>query len=78
MHASVDRMSGMDQEELAMELVSFTLNGTTAIIYYQTHMTRSGNGDPVDARYEVTHTWAYEDGVWKVLGGMARSKPDRG
>lgn len=78
MHASVDRMSGMDQEELAMEFVSFTLNGTTAIIYYQTHMTRSGNGDPVDARYEVTHTWTYEDGVWKVLGGMARSRPDRG
>ena len=77
MKAGLERMKGQDQEELAMEFVSFTLNGTTAIIYYQTHMTRTGAGDPVDARYEVTHTWAYEDGAWKVLGGMARARPDR-
>ena len=77
MKAGVERLKGQDQEELEMEFVSFTLNGTTAIIYYQTHMTRTGSGAPIDARYEVTHTWAYEDGAWKVLGGMARTRPDR-
>ncbi len=77
MYAAAERMTEQTEEELEMEFVSFTLNGTTAIIYYQTHMTRNGAGDVVDNRYEVTHTWAYEDGVWKVLGGMARSRPDR-
>ncbi len=76
--AAIDTMKGLDQEKLAMEFVSFTLNGTTAIIYYQTHMTQAADGRAVDARYEVTHTWTYEDGAWKVLGGMARSRPDRG
>jgi len=77
MKQAVDGLKGIDQEELDMEFVSFTLNGTTAIIYYQTHMTRTGAGNPIDARYEVTHTWTYEDGAWKVLGGMARARPDR-
>ncbi len=69
--------NGGNQEELSMELVSFTLNGDSAIIYYQTHMTRSADGTPVDYRYEVTHTWMNDDGDWKVLGGMARATPDR-
>lgn len=70
--------NGGDQEELTMELVSFTQNGDSAIIYYQTHMTRSADGTPVDYRYEVTHTWANVDGEWQVLGGMARAMPERG
>lgn len=77
MYAAAERMTDQTEEELSMEFVSFTLNGTTAIIYYQTHMTRNGAGEEVDHRYEVTHTWAYENGAWKVLGGMARSRPDR-
>ncbi len=68
---------GADQEELTMEFVSFTQNGASAIIYYQTHMTRTADGRPVDYRYEVTHTWVLEDGDWKVLGGMARARPER-
>ena len=69
--------NGGTEEKLAMELVSFTLNGESAIIYYKTHMTRAADGTPVDYRYEVTHTWVLEDGNWKVLGGMARAMPDR-
>ena len=70
--------NGGTQEQLAMDLVSFTLNGESAIIYYKTHMTRAADGTPVDYRYEVTHTWVVEEGDWKVLGGMARAMPDRG
>ncbi|HBH91478.1 DUF4440 domain-containing protein [Ponticaulis sp.] len=77
MYVAAERMTEQTEEELEMEFVSFTLKGTTAIIYYQTHMTRNGDGEVVDNRYEVTHTWAYEDGAWMVLGGMARSRPDR-
>lgn len=69
--------NGGTQEQLAMDLVSFTLNGESAIIYYKTHMTRAADGTQVDYRYEVTHTWVVEDGDWKVLGGMARAMPDR-
>ena len=69
--------NGGTQEELTMDLVSFTENGDSAIICYQTHMTRSADGTPVDYRYEVTHTWVNIDGDWKVLGGMARTMPDR-
>lgn len=70
-------MKGLDQEELKMEFVDFVLNGSSAIIYYQTHMTMTGDGRLVDYRYEVTHTWTVEDGEWRVLGGMARSTPER-
>ena len=70
-------MKGKDKEELEMEFVDFVLNGNSAVIYYQTHMTMTSEGLPVDYRYEVTHTWTVQDGEWKVLGGMARAKPDR-
>lgn len=62
------------QEELAMELIDFTLHGETAIIYYRTHRTRLADGTPADDRFDVTHTWIREDGAWRVLGGMARSQ----
>ena len=70
-------MAGKDQEELAMEFLDLALNGDTAVIYYRTHRTRLSDGTPADQRFEVTHTWVKRDGVWKVLGGMARSQPER-
>ena len=77
LEAGAKNMEGRDQEELAMEFVDLIVNGSTAIIYYQTHMTRAGDGTPVDYRYEVTHTWVLEDGEWMVFGGMARELPER-
>jgi hypothetical protein len=63
---------GYDHEQLTMTLMDFALSGDTAIIYYRTHMTMRADGTPTDLTYNVTHTWTREDGVWRVLGGMAR------
>jgi hypothetical protein len=62
-------------ENLHMQLVDFTLNGETAIIYYQTHRTMLPDGTPVDEHYDVIHVWVTENGVWKILAGMARATP---
>ncbi|MDV3456112.1 hypothetical protein RZN05_03890 [Sphingomonas sp. HF-S4] len=70
-------LKGKNQELLAMHLTGFALNGTTAVIYYDTHRTRRSDGTPADDRFEVTHTWVREGGTWKVFGGMARATPER-
>ena len=70
-------LAGKNQEMLAMHLTGFALNGTTAVIYYDTHRTRRSDGTPADDRFEVTHTWVREGGTWKVFGGMARATPAR-
>lgn len=70
-------LKGKDQERLAMHLMGFSRNGDTAVIYYDTHRTRRSDGTPADDRFEVTHTWVREAGVWKVFGGMARATPSR-
>jgi len=70
-------LEGKDQERLTMVLAGFAMNGDTAIIYYNTHRTRRSDGTSADDRFEVTHTWVREDGVWKVFGGMARAMPPR-
>jgi hypothetical protein len=66
---------GMDHEQLAMTFMDFALSGDTAVIYYRTHMTVRADGAPTDLTYDVTHTWTREDGVWRVVGGMARLEP---
>ncbi len=65
------------QEILDMQLTAFTLNGATAIIYYQTHRRMRPDGTPVDERFDVIHVWVTQDGAWKILGGMARATPAR-
>lgn len=70
-------LKGKNQEKLAMRFTGFAMNGDTAIIYYDTHRTQRSDGTPADEWFEVTHTWVREDGQWKVLGGMARTKPAR-
>ncbi len=62
-------------EHLQMHLVDFTLNGETAIIYYQTHRTMRPDGSQVDEHFDVIHVWVERQGVWKILAGMARSTP---
>jgi len=70
--AAVTVPANSRHEQLTMTFMDFALSGDTAVIYYRTHMTRRANGDPVDLTYDVTHTWTREDGVWRVVGGMAR------
>jgi ketosteroid isomerase-like protein len=77
LQATARKMAGKTQEKLDMELLDFTLNGDTAIIYYHTHRTRLADGTPADEWWEATHTWVREGGHWKVLGGMARRAPAR-
>ena len=72
-----EMLEGKDQERLKMTLAGFAMNGDTAVIYYNTHRTSRSDGTPADDRFEVTHTWVREDGVWKVFGGMARATPPR-
>jgi hypothetical protein len=62
-------------ETLQMHLVDFTLNGDTAVIYYQTHRTKLPDGTPVDEHFDVIHVWVAGQGGWKILAGMARATP---
>ena len=75
--ATSDEMAGNNAEKLTMELVDFTLEGDTGVIYYQTHRTMLPDGTAVDQRWEVIHVWGRSDGDWKIFGAMARAKPDR-
>ncbi len=65
-------MKGQGQEKLAMELADFTLNGDTAIVYYNVHRTVLPDGTPTDQHFQNIHVWIYRDGAWKIFGGMAR------
>lgn len=64
------------QEELTMKMEDITFSGDTSVIYYSTHRTRMPTGEEVDQRFEVIHVWTKEDGVWNLIGGMARDKQD--
>lgn len=75
--SSQPRMAAQNKEILVMEFVDFAFAGDAAVIYYQTHRTRLPNGNVVDERFEVTHSWVRRGGAWKVLGGMARAMPIR-
>ncbi len=70
-------MAGKTKERLEMTFLDLALNGNTAVVYYKTHRTMRADGTPADEHFEVTHTWVMQDGTWKVLGGMARARPDR-
>ncbi|MFD2137221.1 nuclear transport factor 2 family protein [Novosphingobium resinovorum] len=63
------------QEKLEMTFVDFSMNGNTAVIYYNTHRTRRADGTPCDEHFDTTHTWLREDGKWHVFAGMARITP---
>lgn len=63
------------QEKLDMTFVDFSMNGDTAVIYYNTHRTRRADGTPCDDHFDTTHTWVREDGKWHVFAGMARITP---
>lgn len=74
LHAGVEQMRGLNQEELAMEFGDITFSGNAAIIYYSTHRTRMPTGEEVDQRFDIVHVWTLEQGEWKLLGAMGRTR----
>ena len=70
-------LQGKTKERLKMTFLDLALNGDNAVIYYKTHRSMRADGTPADEHFEVTHTWVKQDGEWKVLGGMARVRPER-
>ena len=76
--AGAAQVSGIDQEDLTMEFEAITFSGTTAVIYYGTHRTRMPDGEAVDQRFDIVHVWVREEGAWKLLGAMGRTKPPPG
>lgn len=74
LRAGVAQMRGVDQEELAVEFGDITFSGNAAVIYYSTHRTRMPTGESVDQRFEIAHVWVREEGDWKLLGALGRTK----
>lgn len=72
LRAGRNAMVGKTQEKIKTTFTGFTLSGTTAVIYYTNHRTRKSDGTPVDQYFENIHVWSYENGKWKVLGGLSR------
>lgn len=68
-------------EKITFVRNGFTMNDTTAITYFTSHRTMLGEGFAVNGvrevneYYENTHIWTYEDGAWRLIGGMARKLP---
>lgn len=61
-----------DKEQLALTLTDFTMHDGTAIIFYSSHKTMTGTGEPVDERYDTIHVWSRYGADWKLIGGLAR------
>ena len=80
--ASASDSSALKGEVTNVTKKGFTRQGDTAITYFLTHRTRLGVGfgeedeRDVDQYYENIHVWAVEDGEWRLVGGMARLRPD--
>jgi ketosteroid isomerase-like protein len=68
-------MKSRPQEQSELELVDFTLNGSTAIIYYVNSVTLTGASSSTIKRYDNIHVWVREAGVWRLMGGMSRMQP---
>lgn len=76
LRAGAVQMQGSNQEELTMEFADITFSGDAAVVYYDTHRTRLPTGEPVDQRFQIVHVWALENGEWKLLGAMGRTRPE--
>ncbi len=63
------------EEELTMTFGDITFSGDTAVIYYSTHRTRLPTGEAVDQRFEIIHVWTREEGEWRLVGALGRTKP---
>lgn len=76
LRAMAASVTGMNQEELEMELADFTRSGDTAVIYYHTHRTRLPTGEPVDQRFAIIHVYTLEEGEWRMIGALGRLKSE--
>jgi hypothetical protein len=63
-----------NSEKLELTFTDFTLQDSTAVIYYQTHRTMLPNGTPVNERFDTIHVWVREGADWKLIGAMARPR----
>jgi hypothetical protein len=63
-----------NSEKLELTFTDFTLQDSTAVIYYQTHRTVLPNGKAVDERFDTIHVWVREGADWKLIGAMARPR----
>ena len=66
---------GQTREKLSMELVDFSLNGDTAVIYYRNHRTMRPDGQAVNEVFDNIHVWVRENGAWRLFAGMSRPMP---
>lgn len=60
------------REQLTLEFIDLRISGTAAVIYFRTHRSRMPDGEPVDQRYDNTHTWVHDGQDWRILGGLSR------
>lgn len=73
--------SALKGERITFVRNGFTMQGNTAVTYFTSHRTRLGDGfapegkREVDEYYENTHIWNFENGEWRLIGGMARKLP---
>ncbi len=65
------------KRKISLEFQNLALSGDSAVLYYRTHLTMMPDGTPCDDYFAVMHSYVRENGVWKVLGGMARLEPKR-
>jgi hypothetical protein len=63
-----------NSEKLELTFTDFTLQDSTAVIYYQTHRTVLPSGKQVDERFDTIHVWVREGTDWKLIGAMARPR----
>jgi ketosteroid isomerase-like protein len=75
--AQARRAAGQNGEKLVLEknLIRFTADGKTALVFYTTHRTARADGLVVDERFENIHVWLRRDSGWMIVGGMSRPMP---
>ena len=60
------------KEVITPEITDFTLQGSTAILYYTNHRTMLRDGTPVDQYFPNIHVFIRENNDWKLLASMSR------
>ena len=65
-------MAGRNKELISLEFIDLRVSGSTAVIYYRTHRTRTADGAAIDQKYDNTHTWVRDGDDWRIVGGLSR------
>ncbi|HLV02570.1 MAG TPA: nuclear transport factor 2 family protein [Acidobacteriota bacterium] len=63
-------------------LLSYELNplsirvvGDTAVVYYFVRYVVEAHGEQIEDTRRISHTWIFQDGGWKIMGGMSSTSP---